>query len=96
MPQDAWLKAQRCWLMRCYQNNPTSVDAELPISIAVSVRQPSATDGAGAGDRLQGHIGPSYSEVGIYSKNCTDRCGDIDPAIRQCTQFERAFPHALP
>ena len=42
--------------------------AEHSLSIAVTVRQSPATDGAGAGDRLQGHIGQSHSEVGFTRK----------------------------
>jgi ribosomal protein S27E len=62
----------------------------------LSVCQPPATDGAGAGDRLQGHIGPYYSEVGIDSENSTDRCGDVDPAVRQCAKSQCALSHAVP
>jgi ribosomal protein S27E len=48
----------------------------------LSVRQPAATDGAGAGDRVRGHIIPSDSEGRIHSKDRTDRCGDADPTVR--------------
>ena len=43
----------------------TPVGVELSLSIAFPVCQPPATDGAGAGDRLQGYIGPSYSETAV-------------------------------
>jgi hypothetical protein len=39
----------------------------------LSVRQPPATDGAGAGDRVPSHIIPSDSEGRIHSKDRADR-----------------------
>jgi hypothetical protein len=45
------------------------------------VGQSPATDGAGTGDRVSGHIIPSDSEGRIHSKDRANWCGDPDPAI---------------
>lgn len=43
--------------------------------------QPPGTDGAGAGDRVPGPLGPSGQKSGVHPKDRADRCGDAEPAI---------------
>ncbi len=42
------------------------------------------------------HRGPPDQKGWIHPKDCADRRGDADPAIRECIKSERTFSYALP
>ena len=70
--------------------------AERTVRLAVSVCESAGGDGAGAGYRLPGDRHASHQESRADPHDGTDRCRDIDPAIRQRAESQHPFPHVVP